>query len=93
METVKQAFAEVTTAFESLQHKRDEALHRCAELEVLLDAERSSASTRESALVDANSRLLAQVEEDMGAASPSPLLSTDCPHDLLSITVILTQSY
>jgi hypothetical protein len=63
METVKQAFAEVTTAFESLQHKRDEALHRCAELEVLLDAERSSSTARESQLVDANSRLLAQVEE------------------------------
>ena len=93
MEELKKAIAEINSAFAVLQRARDEALHRCAELEVLLDAERSSASTRESALVDANSRLLAQVEEDMGAASPSPLLSTDCPHDLLSITVILTQSY
>ena len=63
MDALKHPFSEITTAFEALSRARDEALHRAAELEVLLDAERSAASSRESSLVDANSRLLAQVEE------------------------------
>lgn len=43
--------------------ERDAAREREAELACVLDAERAAARAREGMLVDANARLLAQIEE------------------------------
>jgi hypothetical protein len=45
------------------KRQAEDARKREAELEVALEAERSSASQRETALVVANERLMARVEE------------------------------
>ena len=57
------ALAEIQAVLEEQRHEREEAVRQVAELEVSLDAARSQASERERSLMDANSRLLGQVEE------------------------------
>jgi hypothetical protein len=60
---LSRALAEIQAVLEEQRHEREEATRQVAELEVSLDAARSQASERERSLMDANSRLLGQVEE------------------------------
>ena len=57
------ALAEIQAVLEEQRHEREDAVRQVAELEVSLDAARSQASERERSLIEANSRLLSQVEE------------------------------
>lgn len=57
------ALAEIQAVLEEQRYEREESARQVAELEVSLDAARSQASERERSLMDANSRLLGQVEE------------------------------
>lgn len=60
---VTAAFADITAALEQHRQDRDDALRRASTAEAALDEERASSQQREASLVDANARLLAQVEE------------------------------
>jgi hypothetical protein len=60
---LSRALQEIQAVLEDQRRERDEVARQVAELEVSLDAARSAAAERERALMDANSRLLGQVEE------------------------------
>jgi hypothetical protein len=62
-ERLANALAEIQAVLEDQRREREEAARQVAELEVTLDAARNAAAERERSLMDANTRLLSQVEE------------------------------
>jgi hypothetical protein len=63
MDRLSLLLSECASVGNSLAQERDAARVREAELACALDAERAAASDREASLVNANERLLAQVED------------------------------
>ena len=63
MDRLSRALSEIQSCLEEQRRERDEAVRHAAELEVTLESARELSGQREANLVDANSRLLVQVEE------------------------------
>jgi len=63
MDRLSRALGEIQACLEEQRRERDEAVRHAAELEVTLESARELSGQREANLVDANTRLLGQVEE------------------------------
>jgi len=63
MDRLSRALGEIQACLEDQRRERDEAVRHATELEVTLESARELSGQREANLVDANSRLLVQVEE------------------------------
>ena len=62
-ERLARALSEIQACLEEQRRERDDALRQAAEAEVTIESVRTASAEREATLVDANTRLLAQVEE------------------------------
>ena len=62
-ERLARALSEIQACLEEQRRERDDALRQAAEAEVTCESVRTACADREATLVDANTRLLVQVED------------------------------